>query len=564
MRIHLIIFFTFCLLIGLYCTNRNDGYPSGSVSHSFFTDSIKVTNYLEKGDSIYALKEGFNTFEKAAEYFDSALALATQINDTALLGSAYFSKASIYNAWNGQPEKTIEYFQKAADLMAPNKRLRFGYFYSMYLLAHAYDYEKAGDSAKCVEILNIVYDSLSKRKDTFRKKLVFIPDLAWVATNVENYTLAEKILNDLTNRQNIINDPKTNNYLDHYYLSKSRIAIFHDKDYNSPYLDSLELAVTYSKNSFDSNYFAANLFQMMGTAGKFEKAYYYGKIAHISKNKRKFKKDNASLENKLLNLELQNEIRKQEMEVSTAKARLRLLWVMGFALALISLLSIRNYIAHKKYKKQSKQLETTNQQLDEKVNEVQLLNKEMQHRIKNNLHMIFSLLQMQERQSNNEDTAENLQAARLRIESIALLHDHLTSNENEIDFNAYTAKLVNNLLTCFDSDQKVVTHLSMLPISMPVNQNFPISLILNEWITNSIKYAKKPNGMLEIYINLKRTNGNLVLEYFDNGIVSTDNTIQKTGLGTQIINLLAKQLKGKLDTMEQNPFHYQLSFPYEG
>ena len=56
---------------------------------------------------------------------------------------------------------------------------------------------------------------------------------------------------------------------------------------------------------------------------------------------------------------------------------------------------------------------------------MELLNKEIQHRVKNNLHMIFSLLQMQERRTDNEEVIEQLQAARLRVESIAALHNQL-------------------------------------------------------------------------------------------------------------------------------------------
>ena len=82
-----------------------------------------------------------------------------------------------------------------------------------------------------------------------------------------------------------------------------------------------------------------------------------------------------------------------------------------------------------------------NQQLDEKVAQVELLNKEIQHRVKNNLHMIFSLLHLQERRTDNEEVIENLQAARLRVESIAALQTQLLRNPDVPDLTAFLKQL---------------------------------------------------------------------------------------------------------------------------
>lgn len=548
----------------MYCDRQIRNYAPAE-SSSFKKDSLLVVKLLDEGDSIYALKGGMKSFEKAAVLFDSATNISLRLNDSLLLGSCYFAQGSIYNAWNGEPKKTIEYYKKAADHFQGKRGGKFGFFYSLYLVAHANDFEKAGDSLECIKTINRYYDSVVNRPDSIKKKLIFTSDLAWVATNVNNYELAEKILNNITKREYIFNDSNTNNYLDHYYLTKSRIEVLRDKKKTSPYLDSLEIVLSKCTKRWDSLYYSSSLGDLFHAAGNNNKAYYYHTILEKNRNANAEAQAKSSLELKLLNLELQNEKRKQELEVSRAKSRKIIFWSMGFALGIISFLSIRNYVAHQKYKKLSVKLSDSNRHLDEKVNEIQLLNKEKQHRLKNNLQMIFSLLHMQERKTESEETIENLQAARLRIESIATLHDHLTVNDNKINFNAFVAKLINNILSCIESENKVVTHLNMIPVTLPANQNFPVSLILNEWITNSIKYANVPSGMLEINISLHKAGNSLVLEYYDNGISTyMPQDKKRVGLGSQIMALLTKQLKGSVTTNDHNPYHYQLTIPHEG
>ena len=73
-----------------------------------------------------------------------------------------------------------------------------------------------------------------------------------------------------------------------------------------------------------------------------------------------------------------------------------------------------------------------------------MLNKEIQHCVKNNLHMVYSLLQMQERRTDNEEVIEHLQAARLRVESIAALHNQLLTNPHSPGYYRANGPLVNN------------------------------------------------------------------------------------------------------------------------
>jgi two-component sensor histidine kinase len=88
-----------------------------------------------------------------------------------------------------------------------------------------------------------------------------------------------------------------------------------------------------------------------------------------------------------------------------------------------------------------------------------------------------------------------------------------------------------------------------------------LSLILNEWVTNAVKYAVPKDDMIELSISIYR-NGKMVhVDFSDNGI---NNQKQPDGLGTQIISMLCKQVSGKLVSPPDRPYHHQLTIPYAG
>ncbi len=126
-----------------------------------------------------------------------------------------------------------------------------------------------------------------------------------------------------------------------------------------------------------------------------------------------------------------------------------------------------------------------NQQFDKQVAQVELLNKEIQHRVKNNLHILFSLLRMQERRTDHPEVLAQLRAARLRVESIAALHQLLLRQPGALPLGEFLHTLVNTAVVCLTTDRPVITHLHTEAVGLPPEGYFPLSLILNEWITNS-------------------------------------------------------------------------------
>lgn len=241
---------------------------------------------------------------------------------------------------------------------------------------------------------------------------------------------------------------------------------------------------------------------------------------------------------------------------------------MGGGLAIISLLSFYLYRQVRTSRGRAQALARantalaeSNERLDQQVAQVELLNKEIQHRIKNNLHMIYSLLQMQERRTDNEEVIGHLRAARLRVESIAALHNQLLTNPEAPDLAAYLRGLISSVVSCLATDRQVVTHLQTSEMLLSPSSYLALSLILNEWVTNSIKYAATTENLLEISVYVRHEAGTACLTYADNGCPPAGAAQPPAGLGTQIITLLTRELEATLRTPPGQPYHYDLCIP---
>jgi two-component system CheB/CheR fusion protein len=105
----------------------------------------------------------------------------------------------------------------------------------------------------------------------------------------------------------------------------------------------------------------------------------------------------------------------------------------------------------------------------------------------------------------------------------------------------------------------VVTHITTDEINISEDNYFELSLILNEWVTNSIKYAAIPDNRLKIKVSVRQQTREICIDYSDSGTV-TSSSVNPPGLGNQIIHLLTVQMGARLTT-GAHPYHYQLCIP---
>lgn len=195
-------------------------------------------------------------------------------------------------------------------------------------------------------------------------------------------------------------------------------------------------------------------------------------------------------------------------------------------------------------------LETTLSQLTAKNAENELLLKEIHHRVKNNLEVVSSLLALQSAKIEDPEIQDAMLASQNRVQSMGILHQKLYQSEHLafIEMKNYFQNLCENILDSYNETERIEVNIDMNEIELDVDTAVPVGLIVNELLTNSLKYAF-PNGKKgTIKLSLENIDkDNLTLKISDNGIgKSLDTKAKGTGFGTQLVDLLTRQIGGKL------------------
>jgi two-component system, sensor histidine kinase PdtaS len=200
------------------------------------------------------------------------------------------------------------------------------------------------------------------------------------------------------------------------------------------------------------------------------------------------------------------------------------------------------------YRKQRKK----NTIIQKQAYDLQTLMKEIHHRVKNNLQIISSLLDLQSLSIKDKHAAGAVREGKIRVQSMALIHQNLYNEGNikGIVMEDYIKKLVENLFNSYNIQKdkiQLVTDIDYL--NLDVDTVIPLGLIINELISNSLKYAFKEKEHGEIYVALKESNKQLELLVRDNGCGFPPdwNRIQNNSFGYGLITAFAQKLKAKLD-----------------
>ncbi|MCE3260894.1 MAG: hypothetical protein K0S12_2535, partial [Bacteroidetes bacterium] len=207
------------------------------------------------------------------------------------------------------------------------------------------------------------------------------------------------------------------------------------------------------------------------------------------------------------------------------------------------------------------ELESSNLSLKEKE---QLL-KEIHHRVKNNLQIVSSLLNLQSGSVRDESFQKMIIASRNRINSMALVHEMLYSSSNltQIDIGDYVRNLSRNIHASLSKPEANI-HFSFdfqKKHYFEIDKMIPLGLIVNEVITNSIKYAFAENKGL-IKISIAESEKGTVLSISDNGIGFPPgfNFERDSSLGLQLIKMLTEQLDGNLTYNFTGGASYTITF----
>jgi two-component sensor histidine kinase len=444
----------------------------------------------------------------------------------------YLDLGKIYLSIEDYP-KAAGYMEKSLDI-ARIKGERIDYGFSLFNTINVY--KKLQDSSK-VKILEEEYAKFKEGKSIQSEK----------AHQGTGYSLAT------SNKSGLLKQKITQNEAqrDTFMVLNNRLfladAQFKDKKYKDAQ-HTLEQGLSFLKDSillFKKTYFEklkqAHLFQ-----GNYQQALNYtDSLSAIDKSLLDTKRMNTlqELEAKYQKLEQDQQIAllNNEKQITQRNFLLALL-----AAGTLSLIAVGLLLYSREKTQHNKILQTKNEQINAMLTEKDLLLREIHHRVKNNLQVVSSLLNLQSNYITDNAALEAITEGKNRVISMSLIHQNLygDSNPTHISTRKYFADLIDQLFDCYNiDDNTIVMHKNIDNVLLDVDTMIPLGLISNELISNALKHAFKERPTGNIYFTLTDQGDHLHIEIKDDGVgMDTEKFLQSRSFGNKMIQAFIQKL----------------------
>ncbi len=499
-------------------------------------DSVKVGGLWVSllYDLLGTIYSELNFFDKSVEYYKKAIAVSKENNDTEGVTAITINTArSLYH--RGKITEALEVLDNGFQFYHGNEC--DVEYQSLYMLIHCKlkQYSKAGH----------YYEQLLKCSYNLDGR-----------THIEQEKIYYAIIS---------------------YLTQTGQA---DKTY--PYIGKLKELAKVHNDLYNLSQLEHTQFQSDSATGN-----YLGAIQHL-KNYKTFNDSlfNINSSKQFSDLQLQYETEKkdkniklltQQSELQQTKLEkemvIRYIFIGSLVISFIILaLVYSRYCIKRKtnavLEAKQEEINCQNKKLRNLVEEKEWLLKEIHHRVKNNLQIVISLLNTQSAYLDNEDALQAIQNSQHRMHAMSLIHQKLYQTDNlaSINISWYIQELTNYLKDSFDNDNKIRFELNIQSVELDVAQAVPLGLILNEAISNAIKYAF-PNQKGIITITFKETQENtFLLQITDNGVGLPEGfeLTELDSLGMNLMRGLAEQLDGAFDITTGNGVTITIPFTKRG
>ncbi len=299
----------------------------------------------------------------------------------------------------------------------------------------------------------------------------------------------------------------------------------------------------------------AQIFEALQNA---DSAYYYLQIAHdFGIN---YYEKQEAVNAKKLEEQYQND--KKETMIKNKNNQIALISILFSVIVIVSLLLM---FKNRKIDSQKNIISEQVMDLTKMLEQKEVLLSELQHRVKNNLQFVISILEIQKESVSFNNIDELIRGNQNRIHSMALLHKKLSvsNNINDVNFKNYLtdlAELVKNSYT--DMQKKIEVDIICEVETVSINKTLPIGLIIVELLSNSIKHAfkKQDTGIINIHVTKDEATQMNKLIYADNGDGFDFSITPESGLGLEIIKGLIDQLDATIETQQHKGFKLTINF----
>tara|TARA_R110002051_G_scaffold91370_2_gene160691 strand:+ start:9301 stop:11259 length:1959 start_codon:yes stop_codon:yes gene_type:complete len=475
--------------------------------------------------------------DKAADYALKSLELGNEYNDIKAKAMAYSDLSNLF--WKQSKfESGVEYGLRSLELFEEWGITDLDYDFTLYVIGNNYlaldNYEQARKYYEQSIIIGERYGFYNNLSDVY----ISLVDL---------YSYLNEFEKAMEAGHNAVKyaDLLENNFM----IMRSWLAVGKMQNMKGNYkeaIDGLKKSILIATKDFGDAYYLSDAYKELGSAYAEQQDY---KSAFNSLSKYDSLKNEiftAEADQRISQLRTEFDVAKKEstialqkIQIKKQKSRQQLMIIIAVLLLLLLLL------AYKAISNNSKK----NKLLQKKNLEKEFLLKEIHHRVKNNLEIVSSLLSLQTSLIDDPKILNAMEQTQNRVHSMGMIHQKLYLGEKlaTIEMKDYFNNLSDYIVHSFGKNEEVNIIIRMDPLELDIDMAIPIGLIANELITNSLKYAFPNNRKGTIQLTMSKNHGLFVLEVSDDGIgISNRSNNKGTGFGTHLVNLLVKQLDGKM------------------
>jgi two-component sensor histidine kinase len=477
---------------------------------------------------------------------------------------AFYMRIGVVYGNVDKPEQAMPWYRKGIEVK--NEETHFFWYKSFLYLATALI--DMGKPRECIRVVNATIGKYPPRNTW--EKVQILTTLGYCYEEMHQENLADRSYSEILDVVKNYNDnygELSETYADcaifYIRLKKTAVARLFLNQVNANSTTALnyrriKYGILYKIDSLEGNFQTALhdhiLFQQAN-----DKVAGYDQQQKL--NELTVKYAAAKKDQDIKSLRKQHDI--QQSEIKKSKIIRNLMIGAGCLLVLLLGVIINRY---KLKQRVNEQISRKGDFLQHLVTEKEWLLKEVHHRVKNNLHTVICLLESQARYLENDALAA-IETSQHRIFAMSLIHQKLYQSEDikTIDMATYIPELVQSLIDGFGTSGQIVIKLNIESISLSLSHAIPLALIINEAVTNSIKYAFPNNMKGEISISLTNNKNLITMELADNGIgmPEIDHNADVESLGLRLIKGLSEDIDAQTSFETNNGTTITIMFKHD-